>query len=111
VQGLTHRYNEYNGIEDISFQVYPKEIFSLMGPNGAGKSTLIQHFLGLLKPHAGSGIVNGQDIAGVPSYELAKTVGILFQNPDDQMFNARVDEEIAWGLVIRGGLNARHCSG
>ncbi|WP_459999771.1 hypothetical protein [Paradesulfitobacterium aromaticivorans] len=57
-----------------------------------------QSFLGLLKPQAGKVILNGQDIAGVSTHELAKTVGILFQNPDDQLFNARVDEEIAWSI-------------
>ncbi|WP_170932565.1 ABC transporter ATP-binding protein [Desulfosporosinus sp. FKB] len=102
LQNLTYHYEKGTGIEDINLIINRKEIFALMGPNGAGKSTLIQHFIGLLKPQRGRVLVKGKDINGVPAWKLAREIGILFQNPDDQIFNARVDEEIAWNLTVRG---------
>ena len=102
LQNLTYHYDKGTGIEDINLKINRQEIFALMGPNGAGKSTLIQHFIGLLKPQRGRVLVKGKDIKGVPAWKLAHEIGILFQNPDDQIFNARVDEEIAWNLIVRG---------
>lgn len=102
LQNLTYHYDGGGGIEDITLQINKQEIFAIMGPNGAGKSTLIQHVMGLLKPQSGRVLVKGMNIAGIPSWKLAREIGILFQNPDDQIFNSRVDEEIAWNLVIRG---------
>ncbi len=102
VQNLTHRYDTQSGIEDITLKVNQQEILALIGPNGSGKSTLLQHFVGLLRPQAGKVFVGGLDTEKVPTWELAKKVGILFQNPDDQIFNATVAEEIAWSLVVRG---------
>lgn len=102
LQNLTYHYEVDAGIEDINIKINRQEIFALMGPNGAGKSTLIQHFMGLLKPQRGRVLVKGKDIKGIPTWKLARDVGILFQNPDDQIFNARVDEEIAWNLIVRG---------
>lgn len=77
---------------------YTGEILAVMGPNGAGKSTLIKHFIGLLKAQSGKVLVNGHDAASTPVFKLAQTIGILFQNPDDQIFNERIDKEIAWSL-------------
>ncbi|MGC7872644.1 ABC transporter ATP-binding protein [Desulfosporosinus sp. SYSU MS00001] len=102
MQNLTYHYEKEIGIEDINLKINRKEIFALMGPNGAGKSTLIQHLIGLIKPQRGRVLVKGKDINGVPTWKLARDIGILFQNPDDQIFNARVDEEIAWNLTVRG---------
>ncbi len=102
VRNLIHRYDSQSGIEDITLKVNPQEILALIGPNGSGKSTLVKHFVGLLRPQAGKVFVNGVDTEKIPTWELAKQIGILFQNPDDQIFNATVVEEIAWSLVTRG---------
>ncbi|MDR3584212.1 MAG: ATP-binding cassette domain-containing protein [Desulfosporosinus sp.] len=102
VRNLTYRYDKQSGIENITLKVKPQEILALTGPNGSGKSTLVKHFVGLLRPQAGKVFVDGVDTEKVPTWELAKQVGILFQNPDDQIFNATVLEEIAWSLVARG---------
>lgn len=102
VRNLTHRFDTQSGIEDITLKVNQQEILALIGPNGSGKSTLVKHFLGLLRPQNGRVFVDGADIEKVPTWVLAKQVGILFQNPDDQIFNATVAEEIAWSLIARG---------
>lgn len=102
VRNLTYHYDAQRGIEDISLTVNRQEIFALIGPNGSGKSTLVKHYVGLLRPQAGRVLVNGVDTEKVPTWELARQVGILFQNPDDQIFYATVAEEIAWSLVARG---------
>lgn len=102
VQNLTHRYDSHSGIENITLKVNQQEILALIGPNGSGKSTLVKHFVGLLRPQEGKVLVNGLDTEKVRTWELARQVGILFQNPDDQIFNATVIEEIAWSLITRG---------
>jgi len=102
VQNLTYRYDEQSGIEDINLKINKQEILALIGPNGSGKSTLVKHFIGLLRPQAGKVFVSGVDTENIPTWELAKEVGILFQNPDDQIFKATVLEEIAWSLIARG---------
>lgn len=102
VRNLTYRYDEQSGIEDINLKINKQEILALIGPNGSGKSTLVKHFVGLLRPQAGKVFVSGVDTENTPTWELAKEVGILFQNPDDQIFKATVLEEIAWSLIARG---------
>ncbi|AET65934.1 ATPase component of various ABC-type transport systems with duplicated ATPase domain [Desulfosporosinus orientis DSM 765] len=102
VENLTYCYDNQKGIADLTLQVNQQEVLAVIGPNGSGKSTLVKHFIGLLRPQAGKVFVNGLDIEKVPTWELAEQVGVLFQNPDDQIFNATVFEEIAWSLVARG---------
>ncbi|KUO72834.1 MAG: hypothetical protein APF81_00665 [Desulfosporosinus sp. BRH_c37] len=102
VRNLTYRYDTQSGLENITLKVNQQEILALIGPNGSGKSTLVKHFVGLLRPLAGKVFVDGVDTEKVPTWELAKQVGILFQNPDDQIFNSTVLEEIAWSLFARG---------
>lgn len=99
---LSHRFATGGGIEDIDLTVESGEILAVMGPNGAGKSTLIKHCLRLLAPQEGTGFVFGEDITKAKTWQLAKRVGMLFQNPDDQIFNETVEKEVAWGLKIKG---------
>lgn len=97
-KGLTHTFNTVWGIKDINLEIATGQIIAVMGPNGAGKSTLIKHFIGLLKAQKGQVLVLGQDPQLVPVAQMAQNIGILFQNPDDQIFNERIDKEVAWSL-------------
>lgn len=97
-KNLTHIFNSGSGIEDISLEITAGQILAVMGPNGAGKSTLIKHFIGLLKAQKGKVLVMGHDPSLTPVTQMAENIGILFQNPDDQIFNERIDKEVAWGL-------------
>ena len=70
-----------------------------MGPNGAGKSTLLQMFNGLLKPDAGHIVVDGLPVALKHLPAVRRKVGMVFQDSDDQLFNATVYREVAYGLM------------
>ena len=85
-------------LQDINLAVHPGEIVAVTGPNGAGKSTLLRHFNGLLRPTAGTVLVRGGDIAGAPVGKTAASVGLLFQQPRDQLFERTVLREVGFGL-------------
>ncbi|ATW27441.1 ABC transporter ATP-binding protein [Candidatus Formimonas warabiya] len=99
---VTHLFQDGGGVEEIDFAIKPGEVIAIMGPNGAGKSTLLKHCLGLLRAQKGKTFIFGEDASALPSWKLAQKVGMLFQNPDDQIFNERVDKEVAWNLKVRG---------
>jgi energy-coupling factor transport system ATP-binding protein len=100
--GVSFHYDGGAGFTSVDLTVREGESVALLGPNGAGKTTLMKHANGLLRPSEGSVAVRGHDIAERPVWDLARDVGLLFQNPDDQIFNRRVDAEVAWSLAARG---------
>ncbi|KAF5079972.1 Energy-coupling factor transporter ATP-binding protein EcfA3 [anaerobic digester metagenome] len=91
-------------LENVNFKAEDGKIVALLGPNGAGKSTLFLHFNGILKPTSGEVVVNGDPV----SYDkkdlmkLRQKVGIVFQNPDDQLFAPTVMEDVAFGPMNMG---------
>ena len=70
---------------------------ALLGPNGAGKTTLVKHLNGLLTPTTGRVLVDGTDTRETQVSTLAADVGLVFQNPDDQLFHSRVADEVGFG--------------
>ena len=84
-------------LEDVSMSIDAGERVAIIGQNGSGKSTLVRHFNGLLRPTAGRVLVGGRDVAGRHVADLARDVGISFQNPDRQIFAARVRAEVGFG--------------
>ena len=74
-----------------------KESLVIMGPNGSGKTTLVKHFNGLLKPVKGEVFVDGEDTRKKSVAELARVVGLVFQNPDHQLFAETVEKELWFG--------------
>jgi len=90
-----------NGIEalkGVSLTIRNGEFLAIMGENGAGKTTLVKHFNGLLKPTEGSVLVDGVETRKVSVATLARKVGFVFQNPDNQLFSETVEEEVAFAL-------------
>lgn len=91
-------------LKNVDFKASAGKIVALLGPNGAGKSTLFLHFNGILKPSAGKVIVNGKpvqyDKKGLMN--VRQNVGIVFQNPDDQLFAPTVVEDVAFGPMNLG---------
>ena len=85
-------------LRGLELTVRPGEIVAVTGPNGAGKSTLLRHFNGLLRPHTGEVRVHGKSIAGEAPGRVAASVGLLFQQPRDQLFERTVCREISFGL-------------
>lgn len=86
-----------NVLHNLSFKVTEKERVALMGLNGSGKSTLMQLTNGLLLPSAGRVTVNGADTNSKYVAEVRKVVGLVFQDPDDQLFMPTVWEDVAFG--------------
>lgn len=78
------------------------EFVAMVGRNGAGKTTLVRHFNGSLHPTGGQVLVNGRDIAALEPWQLAAEVGHVFQNPDHQIFNPTVADEVGYGLKQAG---------
>jgi energy-coupling factor transport system ATP-binding protein len=97
--------NGVRALAGIDLRVEPGERLAIVGQNGSGKSTLVRHFVGLLRATSGEVRVGGQPLGRRHVAELARTVAIAFQNPDRQIFAARVRDEVAFGprnLGLRG---------
>jgi len=75
---------------------------AVVGANGAGKTTLFRHFNGLLKPTSGRVLIKGEEISRSNLIEVRKSVGLVFQNPDDQLFAPTVYQDIAFGPTNLG---------
>lgn len=85
-------------LKGISLTIKDGEFIAIMGPNGAGKTTLVKHYNGLLKPTRGEVLVDGVNTKTTSVAKLARNVGFIFQNPDNQLFCETVEEEIAFAL-------------
>jgi energy-coupling factor transport system ATP-binding protein len=84
-------------LHDLDLCVPSGQFAVLTGDNGAGKTTLSKHLIGLLRPAEGSVRLFGEDIADRPIGQIARLVGFAFQNPEVQIFNPTVWEEVAFG--------------
>ncbi len=84
-------------LENINFTVEKGEKIAILGPNGAGKSTLLHHFNGLLMPTSGKIYVLGREVSKENIDYVRQKVGLVFQNPDDQLFAPTVIQDIAFG--------------
>ncbi|MCK4483804.1 MAG: ABC transporter ATP-binding protein, partial [Candidatus Thorarchaeota archaeon] len=88
----------YTALRGISLQVDDGERLAVIGANGAGKTTMIKHMNGLLRPQKGRVILDGQDTKFMSVAEIAREVGLVFQNPDHQLFLDSVKKEVEFGL-------------
>ena len=99
VRNLSYRYPDgKEALREISFTVAQGECVGLIGPNGAGKSTLLLHLNGIL-PEKLDGAVSvlGQPVSSENIDSIRRMVGLLFQDPDDQLFCPTVYEDVAFG--------------
>ncbi len=101
VIGLSYRYHDgTEALRGVSFAVAPGECVGLLGPNGSGKSTLLLHLNGLLPERLGAnGTVRilGQPVGPGNVETVRRQVGLVFQDPDDQLFCPNVGEDVAFG--------------
>jgi cobalt/nickel transport system ATP-binding protein len=102
--GLTVRYgaDDPPALDGVSFSVGTGEKIALTGNNGAGKSTLLLTLVGILKPEKGKIVFNGQELDRNNLGALRKNIGLVLQNPDDQLFMPSVYDDIAFGLRSHG---------
>ncbi|NMC78466.1 MAG: ABC transporter ATP-binding protein [Chloroflexi bacterium] len=99
VEHLFYRYptRDQFALTDINLTIQRGEFVAIIGQNGSGKTTLIKHFNGLLKPTEGRVVVDGHVTTELPTSELAKFVGFVFQNPDHQIFAETIQDEVTFG--------------
>lgn len=106
VEGLVHVYDGgVSALDGVDLSVAAGERVALIGQNGSGKTTLVRHFDGLLRPTSGRVLVGGVDAAGRTVAQLAREVGLVFQDPDRQIFASTVRGEVEFGpqnLGLRG---------
>ena len=112
VRGLAFAYPDgHQALFGVDLHVHRGERVALLGPNGAGKTTLVLHLNGILTAGRGSVTVSGLPVAREHLKEIRRRVGIVFQDPDDQLFMPTVRDDVAFGpanLGLRGAeLEAR----
>lgn len=104
VENLSHSYMKGTPMEHVALKganmyVEEGECIAIIGHTGSGKSTLIQHFNGLMRPESGTVIIDGADLSKkkVDLKTLRQKVGLVFQNPEDQIFEKIIGDDIAYG--------------
>jgi cobalt/nickel transport system ATP-binding protein len=103
VSGLAYAYPDgHQALFGVNLTVPRGERVALLGPNGAGKTTLVLHLNGILDAGAGSVSVAGLPVAKANLAEIRRRVGIVFQDPDDQLFMPTVREDVAFGPAVAG---------
>jgi energy-coupling factor transport system ATP-binding protein len=85
-------------LNEVNLEIKDGEFVAIMGENGAGKTTLVKMFNGLLKPNKGKIRVDGIDASEKSVAQLSRDVGLIFQNPDHQLFAETVSEELSFSL-------------
>lgn len=113
IKGLSHKFNikdkdgnkvgENWAVKDVDFLADKGEMIAILGRNGSGKSTFARHLNGLLVPHEGTVIIGGQDLSKVSVLSsIRRQVGMVFQNPDNQIVGNTLAEDIGFGLENLG---------
>ncbi len=87
---------------DISLEIKRGEFIGILGSNGSGKTTLLKVIDGLMKDFEGNILLDGANIKKLSPKEIYKKVGLVFQNPDDQLFATTVFEDVAFGPINMG---------
>ena len=102
VKNLTYEYEkDVEALDDVSFSINKGEYVTLIGHNGSGKSTLAKLLCYLLEPTSGEILLNGVKEDEKTVSDIRKTIGIVFQNPDNQFIGSTVEDDIAFGLENR----------
>jgi cobalt/nickel transport system ATP-binding protein len=103
VRGVRFAYPDGRmALDGVDLEVAPGERLAVLGPNGAGKSTLVLHLNGILEAQRGEVIVGGRPVVKRNLAEVRRRVGIVFQDPDDQLFMPTVHDDVAFGPAQAG---------
>jgi len=105
VTGLVHVYREgaVRALDGVDLRIAAGERLALVGQNGSGKTTLVRHLNGLLRPTEGRVTIDGTDAGSMTVAQLAAKVGLVFQDPDRQVFSGSVRSEVEFGPRNLGG--------
>lgn len=97
IADLHHEYEKQSEVlKGVNLTIRKGEMIAILGKNGSGKTTLAKHLNGLLKPSKGKVLFKGAPITSRPLSETAKEIGLVFQNPDHQVFSATVQDEVSF---------------
>lgn len=123
IDNLSYCYpDNKKALDGINLQIMPGEKVALLGANGAGKSTLLLHLNGIIQSEHNI-LVAGQALNSTTARQIRGQIGLVFQNPDDQLFSPTVREDVAYGPYYQGlgqdeidvrvskALNAVHMAG
>ena len=105
VQNIKYSYNkDYQALKGVSLKINKGDMAALLGKNGAGKSTLFLHLNGIYQPDEGKVFIDGEELKYDKKslLKFRQKVGIVFQNPDDQIFAPTVEEDVAFGPLNLG---------
>ena len=106
IRGLAYAYPDgRQALYGVNLVVQRGERVALLGPNGAGKTTLVLHLNGILMAGAGTVVISGSPVTKTSLPEVRRRVGVVFQDPDDQLFMPTVRADVAFGpqnLGLRG---------
>ncbi|WP_407432052.1 ATP-binding cassette domain-containing protein [Methanobrevibacter sp.] len=105
VQNIKYSYNkDYQALKGVSLKIEKGDMVALLGKNGAGKSTLFLHLNGIFQPDEGKVFIDGEELKYDKKslLKFRQKVGIVFQNPDDQIFAPTVEEDVAFGPLNLG---------
>ncbi len=103
IEGLSYRYPDGTvALDDVDLHIHEGERVALLGPNGAGKTTLILHMNGIHLPQTGRVAVSGSLVTEDNLPGIRRRVGIVFQDPDDQLFMPTVQQDVAFGPANLG---------
>ena len=105
VKDLKYSYNkDYQALKGVSLKIERGQMGALLGKNGAGKSTLFLHLNGIYEPDEGKVFIDGEELKYDKKslLKFRQKVGIVFQNPDDQIFAPTVEEDVAFGPLNLG---------
>ena len=107
IKNLVHRYTIWESdtkkskktvLDDVTLDISPGQLVAILGPNGSGKSTLAKHLNVLLLPDEGTVWIDGKDTKDAKAlWDIRSTVGMVFQNPDNQIVGTSVEEDVAFG--------------
>ena len=89
-------------LHEVNLEVRDGEFLAVMGANGCGKTTLLKHLNGLLKPSSGKVFLDGKESRFYKDEEIYKRVGMVFQDPNDQLFASTVEQDVAFGAINMG---------
>ena len=103
VRGLRYSYEDgTEALRGIDFELAPGAVVALLGPNGSGKTTFALHLNGLLTPIAGTIHIDGLEVKSRNLAKIRRTVGLVFQDSDNQLFMPTVLEDVAFGPLTAG---------
>ncbi len=103
IENLHYTYEDGTpALNGIDLEIGRGEFLAILGSNGSGKTTLIKHLNGLLKPTLGRVLLEGRPVENVEDREVFSSIGIVFQDPNDQLFASTVEEDVAFGPTNMG---------